>query len=77
MVALSSRNDAPHRIAHEVSRQLQVSAYSQLRRIAVVPSDGRIHLKGSVRSFFLKQMAYVTAASIVGDRPIVDEIAVA
>ena len=49
-----------------VSRALAASGYAVLRQIRVSTHDGCVHLEGCVPTFYLKQLAQVTARRAEG-----------
>lgn len=56
----------PSLVLHNVTSALQSSTYAQLRNIDCEFREGVLTLRGIVSSFFLKQLAQVTVASIQG-----------
>jgi hypothetical protein len=74
MLALNSEL-APQN-ANAVIHEFRASNYPQLRTIAVEDAEGGVLLRGRVRTYFMKQMAFITAAKAVGGLQILDEIVV-
>jgi hypothetical protein len=55
---------------------LRASNYAQLRNLAVHDIEGEILLRGRVRTYFMKQMAFFTATQAASGASIRDEIVV-
>jgi osmotically-inducible protein OsmY len=55
---------------------LRTSPYKPVRRIACAYQDGRLVLRGRLRTFFHKQLAQEAVARVDGVRQVVNEIEV-
>jgi osmotically-inducible protein OsmY len=64
-------------LAHRVLQQLVVSGHSPLRTIQVHEKHGTVVLRGSVPTYYLKQVAQVIARSVRGVAAIQNEMMVA
>jgi osmotically-inducible protein OsmY len=90
MLALApARFDSSHRrstpshagVAHlplreTVEQQLRQTDLGDLRHVQISESNGRVHLRGTVQSFYAKQTAQVVAASVPGVTLIRNELVV-
>ncbi len=73
--------NSPHaadeaRIAENVARALAASGLFRVNRIEVSALEGAVKLRGRVASYYHKQVAQVTALSVIGPRQLVNEIEV-
>jgi osmotically-inducible protein OsmY len=66
----------PQPLRASVLRALQQTGHGDLQHIDVTESNGRVHLTGTVRSFFAKQTAQITAAAVPGIRRVENHILV-
>jgi osmotically-inducible protein OsmY len=57
-------------------RALRQSAHPALRRLSVEETDNALVIKGSVPSYYLKQLAQETVKAISGDRQLVNQVQV-
>ena len=44
-------------LAEAVKRHVQCRSYDKVRRLAVIVEDGKVTVRGSVSSYYLKQLA--------------------
>jgi osmotically-inducible protein OsmY len=70
-----ARIDSSHRQA-AVERQLRQTGHPDLQHVQLSESAGCVHRRGTVQSFFAKQMAQVVAASVPGVTLIRNELSV-
>jgi hypothetical protein len=74
---ISSRAESPVcRVTKQVQEVLRTSPYSPIRRVACAYDDGLLVLRGSLRTFFHKQLAQEAVARVDGVRQVVNEIEV-
>ena len=72
----AAENGSYLRLASEVQRRLQDCAYPPLHRLSASLSDGCVRLRGTVSSFFLKQVAQEIAMRAVASVVVQNEIEV-
>lgn len=59
-----------------VAHAMQATGYFALNLVDIRAKNGVVHLRGRVRSYYHKQVAQTAAASVLGDRQLVNEIRV-
>ena len=73
---MRERPTTNHAVVSEISEALRRTGYGQLRTLELRCDDDAITLAGRVPTYFLKQMAQVTARNVPGVSCVRDEIQV-
>jgi osmotically-inducible protein OsmY len=66
----------PLPIRSEAIKALRHSAHPALRRLSVEETDTTLVIKGSVSSYYLKQLAQETLKGVRGKRKVINEVQV-
>jgi osmotically-inducible protein OsmY len=64
--ALGKRENAAHAVAARVAEALKTSGYAALQNVVSECREGVLVLRGSVPSFYMKQMAQTVASKVPG-----------
>jgi osmotically-inducible protein OsmY len=68
--------DPPNPLEHIVQARLRTCGYAELDQICVTESYGTIRLSGTLKSFYLKQLAQEAARTVQGFSRLVNDIVV-
>lgn len=77
MPALSVPRPADRLLERQIASQLAETNRPGLRRLAVNVADGSVTLRGSVASFYEKQLAIQTCRVLAGIERLIDAVEVA
>ena len=72
--SLLARSLEGRRLAERIERALHATGYSALRDIKVFVNARIVHLVGRVPSYYLKQLAQVTALAVPGTHQIHNDV---
>ena len=77
MPALTAPRPADRLLERQIASQLAETNRPGLRRLAVNVADGSVTLRGSVASFYEKQLAIQTCRVLAGIERLIDAVEVA
>ena len=64
-------------LGHRVHLTMQRLGYTDLQNVRCIANNGHVHLRGTLKSFYLKQVAQSIAMKTPGVRKVTNDIAVA
>lgn len=77
VAAVPGRGNNDHLLAHQISTHLAETNRASLKRLSVDVHGGRVTLRGSVGTFYEKQIAIQTCRVLTGIERLIDAVEVA